>query len=129
MTRPRMAGSVESCMMLLVPLVKIITAAPVSMRAAANHQYPGASAARASRGRRRLLRRGERRGLAGWAGGEEGSGKRADGHDGGEQAEAAGVGVEDADGHGRDEDGEVEAEVPIRTSMMRIARRSGLLQT
>jgi hypothetical protein len=33
-----MAGSVESCIMLLVALVKVNAAAPVTMRAAANHQ-------------------------------------------------------------------------------------------
>ena len=45
-TLPRMDGSVESCMMLFVPLVKVRAAAPLTARAAANHQYPGASAAR-----------------------------------------------------------------------------------
>src|ERR1035437_10731193 len=45
-TLPRMAASVESCMMLFVPLVKVRAAAPLTARAAANHQYPGASAAR-----------------------------------------------------------------------------------
>ena len=34
-------------MMLFVPLVKVRAAAPLTARAAANHQYPGASAARA----------------------------------------------------------------------------------
>jgi hypothetical protein len=33
-------------MMLFVPLVKVRAAAPTIMRAAANHQHPGASAAR-----------------------------------------------------------------------------------
>src|ERR1700728_1306298 len=46
LTLPRMDGSAESCMMLFVPLVKVSAAAPVTARAAANHQYPGASAAR-----------------------------------------------------------------------------------
>jgi hypothetical protein len=45
-TLPRIAGSVESCMMLLVPLAKVRAAAPMMMRVAANHQYPGASAAK-----------------------------------------------------------------------------------
>ena len=43
-TLPRIAGSVESCMMLLVPLVKSTPAAPITMSAAPNDQYPGASA-------------------------------------------------------------------------------------
>jgi len=42
------------------------------------------------------------------AGGKQGAGERARGHDGGEQAESARVGVEDVDGHGGDEDGKVE---------------------
>ena len=42
----RIAGSVESCMMLLVPLVKITPAALRTMSAAPNDQYPGARAAR-----------------------------------------------------------------------------------
>jgi hypothetical protein len=33
-----MDGSVESCMMLFVPLVKVRAAAPPTARAAANHQ-------------------------------------------------------------------------------------------
>ena len=45
-TLPRMDGSVESCMMLFVPLVKVRAAAPLTARAAANHQYLGARAAR-----------------------------------------------------------------------------------
>ena len=46
-TRPRMARSVESWMMLLVAVMKVMVAAPMSARAAPNHQYSGENAARA----------------------------------------------------------------------------------
>jgi hypothetical protein len=43
-TLPSIAGSVESCMMLFVSLVRVRVAAPLTARAAANHQYPGVRA-------------------------------------------------------------------------------------
>jgi hypothetical protein len=46
MTVPLIAGSVESCIVLLVLLPKVRVAATMIMRVAANHQYPGAIAAR-----------------------------------------------------------------------------------
>jgi hypothetical protein len=44
-TLPRMAGLVESCIMLFVDIVKVRAATPITGRAAANHQYPGENAA------------------------------------------------------------------------------------
>ena len=44
-TRPRMVGLVESCIMLFVAIVKVSVAAPITARVAANHQYPGENAA------------------------------------------------------------------------------------
>src|SRR5450631_2293830 len=44
-TLPRIEGSVESCIMLFVELVNVKAATPITTRAPANHQYPGANAA------------------------------------------------------------------------------------
>src|SRR5580698_11129531 len=44
-TRPRMVGLVESCIMLFVAVVKVRAATPITASAAANHQYPGENAA------------------------------------------------------------------------------------
>ena len=43
---PLMAVAVKSCVMLFARLVKVRTAAPVTLSDAANHQYPGTSATR-----------------------------------------------------------------------------------
>jgi hypothetical protein len=40
-----MVGLVESCIMLFVDIVKVRAATPITARAAANHQYPGENAA------------------------------------------------------------------------------------
>jgi len=45
-TRRRMVGLVESCIILFVAFVKVSAATPITARATANHQYPGENAAR-----------------------------------------------------------------------------------
>ena len=106
-TLPRIAGSVESCIALLVPLPKVSRAAPMITRAAAKPQYPGAIAARVQP-IPKTPAPPKRDGKPGfWRPAANKAPESVPTAMMEEQAESACIGVEDIHGHGGDEDGKV----------------------
>ena len=97
MTRPRIAGSVDSCIRLFVELVKVRVDTPMTTSAAPNSQAFGVIAANAKPAPKiaaPIEQKLEARLLA--PRGEQRAGKRADRHDRRQQPVLAGAAMKDA---------------------------------